>query len=110
MFFISFHALTKSTMNASVSGHLQSGKYSLLDVRTAAEFNTAHLPGAIHIPIDALQLSLSLINELPRPIIVYCHSGFRSGLAVEFLQQQGIEGSINGGGLSQLIHFFELEK
>lgn len=94
-------------MNASVTEHLQSGKYSLLDVRTKAEFNTVHLPGAIHIPVDALPLNLSLIHELPRPIIIYCHSGIRSGLAVEFLQQQGIEGSINGGGLSQLIHFFD---
>lgn len=79
----------------------------MVDVRSNQEFAAAHLPGAIHIPVDALQFNLSLIHELPRPIILYCHSGFRSGLAVEFLQQQGIEGCINGGGLSQLIHFFE---
>lgn len=97
-------------MHQKVAEILKGGVYSLVDVRTMQEFTAAHLPGAIHIPVDALQLHLSLIHELPRPIILYCHSGFRSGLAVEFLQQHGIEGSINGGGLSQLIHFFEPEK
>lgn len=94
-------------MHPSVADIIKGGSYSLIDVRSIQEFTAAHLPGALHIPVDALQLNLSLINELPRPIILYCHSGFRSGLAVEFLQQHGIEGSINGGGLSQLIHFFE---
>jgi rhodanese-related sulfurtransferase len=94
-------------MHPSVAEIIKGGSYSLIDVRSIQEFTAAHLPGALHIPVDALQLNLSLINELPRPIILYCHSGFRSGLAVEFLQQHGIEGSINGGGLSQLIHFFE---
>jgi rhodanese-related sulfurtransferase len=97
-------------MQQTVAQILKGGRYSLVDVRSNQEFTAAHLPGAIHIPVDALQLNLSLIHELPRPIIMYCHSGFRSGLAVEFLQQHGIEGAINGGGLSQLIHFFEPEK
>ena len=79
----------------------------MVDVRSNQEFVAAHLPGAIHIPMDALQFNLSLIHELPRPIIVYCHSGYRSGIAVEFLQQHNIEGAINGGGLSQLMHLFD---
>ncbi|MFN5693168.1 MAG: rhodanese-like domain-containing protein [Bacteroidota bacterium] len=86
---------------------MKEGRYSLVDVRSNQEFVAAHLPGAIHIPMDALQFNLSLIHELPRPIIVYCHSGYRSGIAVEFLQQHNIEGAINGGGLSQLMHLFD---
>jgi len=94
-------------MRKSPADYIQSGQYSLLDVRTSAEFNAGHLPGALHIPVDALALHLSLIHELQRPIIIYCHSGHRSGIAVEFLQQHNIEGAINGGGFSQLIHLFE---
>ncbi|MFN4975235.1 MAG: rhodanese-like domain-containing protein [Bacteroidota bacterium] len=86
---------------------MKEGRYSLVDVRSNQEFVAAHLPGAIHIPMDALQFNLSLIHELPRPIIVYCHSGYRSGIAVEFMQQHNIEGAINGGGLSQLMHLFD---
>jgi phage shock protein E len=94
-------------MNQKLIEIVQQGNYSLLDVRTPAEFAVAHLPGAIHVPVDLLPFNLSLIHELPRPIIIYCHSGIRSGLAVEFLQQHGIEGSMNGGGLSQLLHLME---
>lgn len=94
-------------MRQSVADYIKLGKYSLLDVRTLSEFNSGHLPGALHVPVDALALHLSLIHELQRPIIIYCHSGFRSGLAVEFLQQHGIEGAINGGGYAQLIHLFD---
>ena len=94
-------------IHLTIAQILKEGRYSLVDVRSNQEFVAAHLPGAIHIPMDALQFNLSLIHELPRPIIVYCHSGYRSGIAVEFLQQHNIEGAINGGGLSQLMHLFD---
>lgn len=93
-------------IHLTIAQILKEGRYSLVDVRSNQEFVAAHLPGAIHIPMDALQFNLSLIHELPRPIIVYCHSGYRSGIAVEFMQQHNIEGAINGGGLSQLMHLF----
>ena len=94
-------------IHLTIAQILKEGRYSLVDVRSNQEFLAAHLPGAIHIPMDALQFNLSLIHELPRPIIVYCHSGYRSGIAVEFMQQHNIEGAINGGGLSQLMHLFD---
>jgi phage shock protein E len=94
-------------IHLTIAQILKEGRYSLVDVRSNQEFVAAHLPGAIHIPMDALQFNLSLIHELPRPIIVYCHSGYRSGIAVEFMQQHNIEGAINGGGLSQLMHLFD---
>ena len=94
-------------IHLTIAQIMKEGRYSLVDVRSNQEFVAAHLPGAIHIPMDALQFNLSLIHELPRPIIVYCHSGYRSGIAVEFLQQHNIEGAINGGGLSQLMHLFD---
>jgi phage shock protein E len=94
-------------IHLTIAQIMKEGRYSLVDVRSNQEFVAAHLPGAIHIPMDALQFNLSLIHELPRPIIVYCHSGYRSGIAVEFMQQHNIEGAINGGGLSQLMHLFD---
>jgi phage shock protein E len=94
-------------IHLTIAQIMKEGRYSLVDVRSNQEFVAAHLPGAIHIPMNALQFNLSLIHELPRPIIVYCHSGYRSGIAVEFMQQHNIEGAINGGGLSQLMHLFD---
>jgi len=43
------------------------------------------------------------LDELPKPIIAYCKSGNRSGMAVAILQQYGIRGSINGGGLDEML-------
>ena len=60
----------------------------LLDVRNLNEFETAHVRGALHIPVDELRFRL---DEVPRgrPIIVHCRSGFRSHLALRILKEQG---------------------
>jgi len=53
----------------------------LLDVRSAAEFRSGHLPAALNIPHTELRQRL---GEIPpdRPLLVYCASGFRSYLAL----------------------------
>ena len=60
----------------------------LLDVRSAAEFGSGHLPGARNIPHTELRQRL---GEIPpdRPLLVYCASGFRSYLALRLLRQRG---------------------
>ena len=37
------------------------------------------------------------------PIVAYCRSGSRSGIAVSILKQRGINEVYNGGGLQDLI-------
>lgn len=53
----------------------------LLDVRSASEFGSGHLPGALNIPHTEMRQRLA---EIPRdhPLLVYCASGFRSYLAL----------------------------
>ena len=62
----------------------------VLDVRSAAEFDEGHLPGAINIPHDAIG---ERIGELGTPderdLVVYCRSGRRSALALEALREAG---------------------
>jgi rhodanese-related sulfurtransferase len=54
----------------------------ILDVRTAGEYDEAHVPGAIHIPFYS---TFSRRGELPtaagEPLVVYCEHGPRAGLA-----------------------------
>jgi len=59
----------------------------LLDVRSPEEHAAFNIGGHL-IPLDQLPASL---NQIPRdkPIVIYCRSGHRSQLALEFLQQQG---------------------
>lgn len=73
---------------------------TILDVRTPEEFKGGAYPNAVNIPLAALQARL---NELPRdkPIVVYCHSGGRSGQAERFLKQSGFD-VVNAGGLANM--------
>jgi len=94
-----------SEMPKSIADYIRSCEGSLVDVRSTGEFQSGHLPGAIHIPLDEVPAHAKEIAALPRPIILYCHSGHRSGIAADYLQQHGVEEVINGGGIFQLMHF-----
>jgi phage shock protein E len=77
-------------------------KGTLLDVRSQMEFDENHIQGAIHIPLDTIEANLKKIAEMPKPIVVYCLSGGRSGIAVGILQQNGLQDVYNGGGIFSL--------
>jgi rhodanese-related sulfurtransferase len=62
----------------------------LIDVREESEFAEGHIPGAINIPIRTLTANLELIPT-DRPVIVYCASGWRAGLAVSSLRLLGYD-------------------
>jgi phage shock protein E len=62
----------------------------LLDVRTREEFAAGHVPGARNIPVQELASRLSEIADLrDKPLVVYCRSGHRAGIALELLRANG---------------------
>jgi NADPH-dependent 2,4-dienoyl-CoA reductase/sulfur reductase-like enzyme/rhodanese-related sulfurtransferase len=63
---------------------------TILDVRTPAEYDAWHVPGAILMPYTELRQRL---GEVPRdkPVYTYCRSGFRSYIAYCTLKQQGFD-------------------
>jgi len=73
----------------------------VLDVRTAEEFVSGHVPGAVNIPHDQLA---SRLAEVPKDkdVVLYCRSGRRTMLAAEVLSANGyqrlghLEGDILG--------------
>lgn len=76
----------------------------LLDVRSPAEFAGGHLPGALCIPVDQLgarvgEVSDALGADLERPMVVYCRSGGRAGMAKQLLAQCGFARITNLGGI-----------
>ena len=81
---------------------IKAKKGTLLDVRSVMEFEGEHINGAINIPLDTLESKIKEIAALPKPIIVYCLSGGRSGVATSILQQNGISETYNGGGIFTL--------
>lgn len=78
-------------------------KPTMVDVRTPEEFAESHFPDAINIPLDMVAARIDEFKTMPKPIIAYCRSGNRSGMAVTILAQHGITEVINGGGLQDLI-------
>lgn len=75
---------------------------ALLDVRTPTEFASGALPGAQNVPLNGIP---NILITLPKdqPILLYCRSGARSGMAQRFLVQEGFDAH-NIGGYSQFIH------
>lgn len=72
----------------------------LLDVRTPGEFETAHLPGAINIPVQVLAERLGELEPKDQPIVVYCRSGNRSGKAKRMLAEAGFASVHDLGSMS----------
>ena len=74
--------------------------YIILDVRTQAEYDQAHIPGAICIPNETIGA-----EEIPQTpdkaqlILVYCRSGNRSKQAAQKLAEQGYTNIVEFGGI-----------
>jgi phage shock protein E len=79
------------------------GNATVVDVRTKEEFAQGHYPNAINIPLDQVQQRLDEFKTMNTPIVAYCRSGNRSGLAVSILKQNGITEVYNGGGLQDVL-------
>jgi adenylyltransferase/sulfurtransferase len=75
----------------------------LVDVRTWAEFQTGHLEGAIHIPLQDLKDRLQDLNP-SLDTLIYCQTGLRSEQAVNLLRSSGFK-EVNHiqGGLSKFL-------
>ncbi len=61
----------------------------LIDVRTPAEHNEAHIPGSVLMPLDTLESVANLPNG--GPIVLYCRSGKRSQTALDILSRKGFK-------------------
>jgi phage shock protein E len=77
----------------------------LLDVRSAAEFESGHVEGAKLVPHDEVggridEIAGWLDGDRSRPIVVYCRSGKRSKNAKQTLEQAGFTQVVDLGGMS----------
>jgi phage shock protein E len=79
----------------------------LVDVRTAEEFRSGSVKGAVNIPLASLGNELDKFRN-KQNIIVFCRSGARSGQAKAFLQQHGFTHVVNGGAWDSVNKFVQL--
>lgn len=80
---------------------------TVVDVRETGEFASGHFDGAINIPLGIVPLRIDEFKEMNGPIVVYCRSGNRSGLAMNLLKQAGLSEVYNGGGLEDMLVYQE---
>ncbi|EIJ2220253.1 rhodanese-like domain-containing protein [Vibrio cholerae] len=73
----------------------------LIDVRTVEEYAQGHLDTALNWPLSEVETAFSAI-EKERPIVLYCRSGNRSGIAQKYLIEQGYTRVHNGGGYAEM--------
>lgn len=65
-------------------------KVLVVDVRSPAEFAAGHVPGAINLPVDALTGNEPALRDWKqKPVVLYCKSGRRAGIAADRLEKQG---------------------
>jgi rhodanese-related sulfurtransferase len=74
----------------------------LLDVRTPAEFQTAHIPGSYNVPLDLLREHRDeIVKHLDHDVVLVCYSGLRAAQAEETLRRAGLSNvHILEGGIS----------
>ena len=73
----------------------------LVDVRSAGEFKSGSVKGAVNIPLDKIK---NQVNQCKgkSAVIVFCKSGMRSAQAKRILDQNGIPNVINGGSWNRV--------
>lgn len=94
----------------------------LLDVRTPAEFTTAHIPGSYNVPLDLLREHRDeLRTHLDEDVVLVCRSGSRASQAEDLLAATGLTnvhvltGGVSaweaaGGPLTRGAQTWELER
>jgi rhodanese-related sulfurtransferase len=72
--------------------------WQALDVRLEHERAEGRIAGSVHIELTELSARAGEIDR-ERPVLVYCRSGTRSGMAVDALRLAGYEAVNLEGGI-----------
>ena len=97
--------LCDQVMFTKVRELVEQGAY-FVDVREAGEYASAHIKGAVNIPLSRLRERL---EEIPRdrPVYIHCRTGQRSYNAVRALRQRGWEQVYNVAGSFLALSWYE---
>ncbi len=74
------------------------GDAQVVDVRTAAEWDTSRIEGARHVPLEELGRVAPELDRA-RPLVFYCRVGERSAMAAEAFRASGWDAHSLAGGL-----------
>jgi rhodanese-related sulfurtransferase len=85
-------------MPQQVAELIASGEIQLIDVRQPHEHDAGHIAGSRLIELADLPSQAQTIDR-NAPVVFYCRSGGRSGMATEALSQAGYDAHNMAGGM-----------
>lgn len=88
--------------SSTISKYLGDGA-TLIDVRTKQEFEEGSLPHALNIPLDLVLSEIPNLEERGK-LILFCQSGMRSKMALQFIKSNSAVDAINAGSYDHLAH------
>lgn len=109
--FLAENALLEPVDEAALRRRVRGGEVTLLDVRPAEEYASAHIPGALSVPLPQLA---KRISEIPRrrEVVAYCRGPYcvLAVEAVKLLRRRGFkavrleEGVLDWAALGLPLH------
>jgi rhodanese-related sulfurtransferase len=86
-----------------VQREIGDANFIILDVRTADEFNTGHIAGAVNLDYYATDFKSKVSNlDQDKQYLVYCRTGIRAAAATELMLSLGFNNIHNlTGGIVQ---------
>ena len=81
---------------------LREGDAQLVDVREPFEHDAGRIAGSLHIELERLPAEAQSLDR-DRPILFYCRTGSRSGLAAQAFSASGYRAHNLDGGLEAWV-------
>lgn len=81
---------------------MDAGSVVVLDVREQYEYDAGHIPGAVLLPLGAIdeESAAGVIPDQDADVLVYCRSGSRSKKAAAALAELGYTAIYEFGGIT----------
>lgn len=80
---------------------INNGDAEWLDVRLPAEYESAHIKGATHMPLIFLRMKMSELDQM-KNYILYCDTERRSSSASYILSEKGFKTSVLANGIKDV--------
>lgn len=74
-------------------------EWQIVDVRSPGEFAAGHLPGALPIPMEQIEVRVEDLDR-HQPVLLVCQAGQRATLCRDWLSAKGVEAQVLAGGVN----------